>query len=273
MSARPRIPRSRKALGQHFLVDRDVLAAIAATVRVPAGGVLLEIGAGTGQLTEALLDAGHEVVAVEIDPRLLVHLGQRFAERDRLRLLEGDARSLDLSLALPAGRAFSVAGNLPYFAANPIIRRLLEGRPHPAELVVMVQREVAREIAARPGRLSLLGLSVRTYAEPELLFEVPPLAFDPPPAVHSAVVRLTLREVPLVPAARNTAFFAFVSGAFRSPRKQIHNALARATGHDPETVRMALAAAAIDPTRRPGTLAVDEWLALLDAFEVAAPHA
>ena len=114
---------------------------------------------------------------------------------------------------------------------------------------------------------------MRTYAEPELLFDVPPAAFDPPPTVHSAVVRLTLREAPLVPPAQNAAFFALVSGAFRSPRKQIHNALARAPGRDPEHVRTALAAAAIDSARRPGTLAVDEWLALLDAFESDTTHA
>ena len=94
MSARSRGPRARKALGQHFLVDTGVLADIAAAVRVPEGGVLFEIGAGTGQLTGTLLDAGHEVVALEIESRLLGHLRQRFADRQRLTLVEGDARIL-----------------------------------------------------------------------------------------------------------------------------------------------------------------------------------
>ena len=273
MSPRSRGPRARKALGQHFLVDTGVLADIAAAVRVPPGGLLLEIGAGTGQLTEALLEGGHDVVALEIEPRLLAHLRRRFADRDRLTLVEGDARILDVAEVLPAGRPFSVVGNLPYFAANPIIRRLLEGRPQPTELFVMVQREVGREITASPGKLSLLGISVQNYAVTEPLFDVPPVAFDPPPAVHSAVVRLTVREAPLVPPARTEAFFALVSGAFRNPRKQIHNALSRAPGHVPDAVRPALAAAGVDPQRRPETLAIDEWLALLDAFEVAAPHA
>lgn len=273
MSAKSRGPRARKALGQHFLVDTGVLADIASALRPPPGGVLLEIGAGTGQITATLLEAGHEVVALEIEARLLDHLRRRFAERERLTLVEGDARILDLAEVLPAGRPFSVVGNLPYFAANPIIRHLLEGRPLPTELVVMVQREVAREITARPGKLSLLGISVQNYAVPEALFEVPPIAFDPPPAVHSAVVRLTLRETPLVPPARTEAFFQLVSGAFRNPRKQIHNALARAPGHVPDAVLPALAAAGIDSHRRPETLAIEEWLALLDAFEVATPHA
>ncbi len=273
MSPKSRGPRARKALGQHFLTDTGVLADIAAAVRPPEGGVLFEIGAGTGQLTETLLDAGHEVVALEIEPRLLDHLRRRFAGRERLTLVEGDARILDLTGVIPAGRPFGVVGNLPYFAANPIIRHLLEGRPRPAELVVMVQREVAREITASPGKLSLLGISVQNHALPEPLFDVPPIAFDPPPAVHSSVVRLTLREAPLVPVERDEAFFALVSGAFRNPRKQIHNALSRAPGHVPDAVRPALDAAGIAPQRRPETLDIPEWLALLDAFEATASHA
>ncbi len=273
MSPRSRGPRARKSLGQHFLVDSGVLADIVAAVRAPPDGLLLEIGAGTGQFTEALLRAGHEVVAVEIEPRLLAHLRQRLAGYQRLTLVEGDARVIDLADALPAGRPFSVVGNLPYFAANPIIRRLLEGRPRPSGMVVMVQREVAREMTAAPGKLSLLGISVQNYAGSEALFDVSPSAFDPPPAVHSAVIRLTVRPQPLVPPERTEAFFALVSGAFRNPRKQIHNALARAPGHDPEGARPALAAAGIDPQRRPETLTIAEWLALLDAFALAAPHA
>ena len=273
MSSRSRGPRARKALGQHFLTDTGVLADIAGTVRVPAGGVLLEIGAGTGQLTETLLGAGHEVVALEIEPRLLSHLRHRFRDHERLTLVEGDARTMEVSGVIPADRPFSVVGNLPYFAAKPIIRHLLEGEPSPTEMVVMVQREVAREVRAKPGKLSLLGISVQNYATPEPLFDVPPVAFDPPPAVYSSVVRLSLRDAPLVPPDRNEAFFDLVSGAFRNPRKQIHNALMRAPGHVPDAVRPALEAAGINSARRPETLSIEEWLALLDALEPTAPHA
>lgn len=271
MSAKARIPRARKALGQHFLIDGDVLAAIAEAARAPEGGIVVEIGAGTGQLTEALLDAGREVAAIEIEPRLLAHLRRRFAGRAGLRLFEGDARHFDFALAAPDGRPFSVAGNLPYFAAAPIVRHLLEDEPRPAEAVVMVQREVAREMAGRRRGLSLLGLAVRNRAEAETLFDVPPGAFDPPPRVHSSVVRLRPREAPLVPPAREAAFFALASGALRNPRKQLRNALARMPGGDAETAGAALAAAGIAADRRPGALAIDEWLALLDALPPAAP--
>ena len=260
-------PRPRKALGQHFLRDSGILADIAAAVRVPPGGLVLEVGAGTGQLTAALLAVGHEVVAVELEERLIPHLRARFAGNQQLRLVLGDARDLDLAKVVPPSRPFSVAGNLPYFAANPIIRHLLEAQPQPEELVVMVQREVARELAARPGSLSLLGISVQVYAEAELLFDVRPDAFDPPPNVWSSVVRLRLRARPLVPQARLEAFFGLVSKTFRNPRKQIHNALGRATWLPPEGAGEALAAAGIDPARRHETLSIEEWLQLLAACE------
>ncbi len=255
-------PRPKKALGQHFLRDSGVLADIVGALRVPAGGIVLEIGAGTGQLTEALLEAGHEVVALEIESRLVGHLRNRFRRHPRLRIVEADARVVDLAEVLPPSSPFAAVGNLPYFAANPIIRHLLESTRRPTELVVMVQREVAREIAAPPGDWSLLSISVRVYAEPELLFDVPPEAFDPPPAVWSSVVRLSLLPGPRIPSAEIAPFFDFVSRVFRNPRKQVHNSLARGVWLPPGGAREALERAGIDPTRRPETLNLDEWRSL-----------
>jgi 16S rRNA (adenine1518-N6/adenine1519-N6)-dimethyltransferase len=244
-----------------------VLADIVGAVRVPAGGIVMEIGAGTGQLTAALLDAGHSVVAVELEPRMIAHLSARLGRNPALQVVEADARLADLSEFIPANEAFVVAGNLPYFAASPIIRHLLEGYPKPKEMVVMVQREVAREMTAKPGHASLFTISVQVYAESELLFDVHPTAFDPPPAVFSSVVRLVLREPPLVPLERIDAFFTLVSKTFRNPRKQIHNALARETGLTAELADAVLRLASIDPTRRAETLSIPEWLGLLDASE------
>jgi 16S rRNA (adenine1518-N6/adenine1519-N6)-dimethyltransferase len=250
-----------------------VLLDIVAALRVPEGGLVVEIGAGTGQLTEVLLAAGHTVVAVEVEERLVAHLERRFPENPRLHLVHADARDIDLAGILPPGRPFSVVGNLPYFAANPIIRHLLEGRPQPAEMVVMVQREVAKELAAKPGQASLLTISVQVYAEAEILFNVPPEAFDPPPAVVSSVVRLTLRAVPLVPPERNRAFFELVSRTFRNPRKQIHNSLGQGVWLPKDGAGEALEAAGIDPMRRAETLSIADWLHLLDSCEAVRARA
>jgi 16S rRNA (adenine1518-N6/adenine1519-N6)-dimethyltransferase len=258
-----REPHARKSLGQHFLRDTGIILDIVKAVRVPDGGVVVEIGAGTGQLTAGLLEAGHEVVALEIEARLAAHLRKRFAAyADRLTIVEVDARDVDWT-AVSRGRPFAVAGNLPYFAANPILRHLLESGATPADIVIMVQREVARRIAAAPGRLSLLGISVQIYAEPELLFDVAPEAFDPPPKVWSSVLRITPREEPLVGAEDREAFFELVSRVFRNPRKHIHNATAMGSPLSKDEAAEALTAAGIDLMRRPETLSIEEWLALL----------
>lgn len=264
-------PFARKALGQHFLRDGAVLREIAAAVRVPTGGLVVEIGPGPGPLTGALLDRGLDVVAVEIEGRMVRFLEGRFAGHPRLRVVQADAREVDVA-ALVDDRPYVLAGNLPYFAANPIIRHFLEARPQPVEMVVMVQREVARRIAAPPGRQSLLGLSVSLYAEPEVLFDVPPEAFDPPPQVWSSVIRLILRETPLVSDDRRLAFFELAVRTFKNPRKHLHNALAAGAMVPKEVAALALTAAGIDPMRRPETLTIAEWLALLDALEREQAH-
>jgi 16S rRNA (adenine1518-N6/adenine1519-N6)-dimethyltransferase len=262
-------PHARKALGQHFLRDSGVIMDIVRAVHVPRGAPVIEIGAGTGQLTAGLLDAGYDVIALEVEARLAQHLRKRFAGRHNLTVVQGDARDVDWA-ALSGGRPFAVAGNLPYFAANPIIRHLLEAPVRPCDIVIMVQREVARRIAAAPGKLSLLGISVQVYTEPELLFDVPPEAFDPPPKVWSSVLRLVPRERPLVPVPDLEPFFEFVSKTFRNPRKRIDNSLAMGPVRGKERAAELLAATGIDPSRRPETLTIAEWLALLEGAGAAA---
>ncbi len=245
--------------------DTGVLQDVADAVTCPPGGVVVEIGAGTGQLTEFLLAKGFKVIALEIEDRLVGHLERRFREHERLQIVPGDARLIDVGSVVPRGVPYAAVGNLPYFAAKPIIRHFLEADPQPVELTVMIQREVARELAAPAGDWSLHTISVQVYSEPEILFHVPPEAFDPPPEVVSSVVRMRIRPEPLVPDARNAEFFEFVSKVFRNPRKQIHNGLSRGVWLPPEGAEQALAKAGIEPTRRPETLDIEEWLRLLDA--------
>jgi 16S rRNA (adenine1518-N6/adenine1519-N6)-dimethyltransferase len=262
-------PSPRKRFGQHFLRDSGVLADIAAAVSVPEAGHIVEIGPGTGELTAALAEAHPDVpiTGVEVDDRMVGFLRKRFRENGDIRIVSGDARDIDLPSVAPPDRPYAVAANLPYFAANPIIRRFLEAAHRPAVMVVMVQREVARELTAPEGSGSLLSVATRIYAETEFLFAVPPTAFDPPPKVWSAVVRLTPHAEPRVPADRIEPFFRLVSRTFRNPRKQLHNALAGGTWLSIEAARDLLDEVGIDASRRPETLTTDEWLHLLAAVE------
>ncbi|OAI42146.1 hypothetical protein AYO38_11655 [bacterium SCGC AG-212-C10] len=268
MAAKLAGPRPRKELGQHFLRDSGILIDIQRAVRVPAGGTIVEIGAGTGQLTEMLLPLGAPVVALEVETRLLPHLRQRFASATNLKLVQDDARIVDVERLVPATTPYTVAGNLPYFAASPIIRHFLESPHQPTDMVVMIQREVARRILAKPGHMSLLAVCVQVYAEPEQVLDVAPEAFDPPPQVWSSVIRLTVRDEPLVPRARLDAFFEIVSTTFQNPRKQLRNA--RWIGFGRDQILATFERAGIDANRRPETLSIEEWVALLDAREAVA---
>jgi len=261
--------RARHGLSQNFLADPDVLDAILAEAGATPGRRVLEIGPGLGLLTSALLDAGALVTAVELDRGLAAFLRERLApeiEAERLRLIEGDALDQDLTGLWPP--PYDVVANLPYHITSPILHRLLGGTPRPARLVLMVQREVAERIVAPPGGMSYLSVFVQYHARVRIAVEVPPEAFEPEPAVRSAVI--VLEPYPaddrLATADEEDALWRLVQAGFRERRKMLHNVLSRQLPVEPARVDAALAAAGIAPDRRPQTLAVGEWLALLDAF-------
>ncbi len=256
-----------RSMGQHLLVDRDVLERIvaSATTLGPQSEVL-EIGPGVGALTAELSRRARRVVAVELDPRMIGVLRET-VPAPNVQLVQTDALAVQPA-QLFGGRPYSVVANLPYNVATPLLRRLLYAPPdgRPQELVVMVQREVAQRLAARPGSMSLLSVEVQLVADIEYLFEVGPRSFFPPPEVASAVVRLRPLpgyRVPPLPDERR--FFQVVAAGFHQKRKQLHNAL-RSLGVDAERVVAALAAAGIDPKRRAETLTLDEWSRLSAAL-------
>jgi 16S rRNA (adenine1518-N6/adenine1519-N6)-dimethyltransferase len=272
--------RARRSMSQNFLVDVDVLEAILDEARPGPGRSILEIGPGLGVLTGALLDAGASVVAVELDPGMVAFLRERLAPaielgRDPgapggLRLVHGDA--LDLDLRALAGPDFDVVANIPYHVTSPILHRLLESPPRPGRIVLMVQREVAERIAATPGDLSYLAVFCQYHARVRLARVVPPIAFEPEPAVDSAIVVIEpygtadADAPPRVAADEEDDLWRLVQAGFRERRKMLHNVLRRQLPAVAARIPDALAATGIDGERRPQTLAVHEWVALLHAI-------
>jgi 16S rRNA (adenine1518-N6/adenine1519-N6)-dimethyltransferase len=256
--------RARHGLSQNFLADPDVLEAILAEADPATGRRVLEIGPGLGLLTAGLLDTGASVTAVELDRGLAAFLRERFEDAldaGRLRLIEGDALDQDLvGLVEPP---YDVVANLPYHITSPILHALLGVPPRPERAVLMVQREVAERIAAPPGKMSYLSVFVQYHARVRVAFHVPAIAFEPEPAVESAVIVVEPFDLDdrLDPAAED-ALWRLVQAAFRERRKMLHNVLTRQLPVHPDRVTAALATARIDPDRRPQTLAVGEWLAL-----------
>ena len=261
--------RARHGLSQNFLADPEVLEAILVEAAPVPGRRVLEIGPGLGLLTGGLLAAGAEVTAVELDRGLVAFLRDRFApeiDAGRLRLVEGDA--LDQELTRLVEPPYDVVANLPYHITSPILHRLLGETPRPERLVLMVQREVAERIAAPPGGMSYLSVFVQYHARVRVAFDVPPEAFEPEPAVRSAVI--VVEPFPaddrLSSPEDEDALWRLVQASFRERRKMLHNVLSRQLPVEPARVAAALEAAGIASDRRPQTLAVGEWLALLAAF-------
>jgi 16S rRNA (adenine1518-N6/adenine1519-N6)-dimethyltransferase len=269
--------RASHARSQNFLADPDVLESILDLAEAAPGTRVLEIGPGLGILTGGLLEAGAVVTAVELDASLVAYLHQRFADPiagGRLRLVEGDA--LDQELPELVAPPYRVIANLPYHITSPILHRLLDHPPRPERLVLMVQAEVAERIAAPPGRMSYLSVFVQYHATVRIALHVPPEAFEPAPKVSSAVIVLEPRAAGALPAEDEPALWGLVQSGFRERRKMLRNVLARQlhTGEDGVTgppvgqaaVDAALHAVGIAGDRRPQTLSVDDWLALMAAL-------
>lgn len=253
----------RKGLGQHFLVDGGVLGHILAAAELNDTDMVLEVGPGLGVLTRELARRAGWVVAVELDSGLAAHLTQEIAPFANTTVLQGDILRLNLRELLSHGGShpaeYKVVANLPYFVASPIVRHFLEADFKPRLMVIMVQREVAEAMAARPGQMSLMSVSVQLYAHPHIVVRVPPHSFYPAPKVDSAVVRLELYPEPAVKVSSVQGFFKLVRAGFSAPRKQIHNSLAQGLGMSPQDVAKHLEIAGLAPQRRAQTLSLEEW--------------
>jgi 16S rRNA (adenine1518-N6/adenine1519-N6)-dimethyltransferase len=268
-------PRPKKRFGQHFLSDPSILNRIVDAADIGPGETVIEIGPGRGALTAALAERGARVVAIEIDRDLVPLLQERFEDAGAVRVVEGDILEADIGalagVAPPSGAtsdrrgAYVVVANLPYNIAAPVLRRLLETAVPPARIVVMVQREVAEAIVARPGRMGLLSVATQVYGEPSLVMHVAPGAFSPPPNVESSVVRIDVAPQPRVDAPLD-AFFRIVRAGFGNPRKQLRNSLSFGLHVKQEVIDAALARAGIDVTLRPQVLSLDDWAAITRAW-------
>jgi len=255
----------RKKLGQNFMVDPRALRKVIAAAQLVGSETVLEIGAGVGSLTWWLAQHCARVVAVEIDERLIPALEYALSNESNVEIVAGDILEMDVDEVLGNG-PYSVVANIPYYITSALIRCLMESRRRPECLVLSVQKEVAERIAAGPGEMSLLALSVQVYGEPELRGRIPASAFYPQPKVDSAVLRIAGYPSPRVPQALIEALFVLARAGFGQKRKQLHNALAKNLGKPNETVLEWLSAAGVRPEQRAQELSIDNWLDLAQAM-------
>ena len=254
----------RKSLGQHFLIDKNIVRKIVRLAELQPGETVLEIGPGRGILTEALLDSSGLVVAVELDAALCAHLRATLGHRSNFRLIEGDALTFEYA-QVPS--PFLVVANLPYYVSTPLLFRLLEERRRIDRLVLMLQEEVVVRLAAAPGGkdYGALSIAAQFYCEVRQAFRVPSTCFRPKPRVGSAVVVLTPLPKPRVSVADEAFFFRVVRAGFAHRRKALLNSL-RDEGFEGAPAAAALERAGIDPRRRAETLRLEEFAALAEGL-------
>ena len=255
-----------KKLGQNFLIKRGIVDEIVHAAELMPGEPVLEVGPGIGTLTQGLAQSGADVTAIELDRRLLEVLDTTLASYDNVRIVHGDVLKLDVPTIMNH-KPFKVVANLPYYITTPIIMSLLESKLPIERLVVMVQKEVALRMVAKPGTkdYGALSVAVQYYTEPDIVLDVPPKSFLPAPAVTSSVIRCVLRDKPPVDVIDEKLFFRVVKAGFAQRRKTFSNTM-KTTGLSKDRIEELLAKANIDGQRRGETFTLQEFADVANAW-------
>ena len=270
----------RKALGQNFLMDANIIEKIVAAAELTDQDLAFEIGPGLGVLTRRMARSASQVIAVELDTHLLPILQETLAEYPNASVVHGDALKVDFDKLAEdrtdgvfgqGGKSYKLVANLPYYITTPLLIHLISSGFNLERLVVMMQKEVADRLQASPGgkEYGSLSVLVQYYTLPEIVTKVPKTVFYPAPEVDSAVIRLTRRKTPPVQVANEELFFKVVRAAFGQRRKTLINSLTGSGLADKETWQEVLSNAGIDSARRGETLSLEEFAVLANTFEKA----
>ena len=255
-----------KKLGQNFLIKRGIVDEIVKAANLKHGEPVLEIGPGIGTLTQGLAQSGANVTAIELDTRLLEVLDTTLAQYSNVTIVHGDVLKLDVPTIMHH-EPFKVVANLPYYITTPIIMSLLESRLPIERLVVMVQKEVALRMVAKPGTkdYGALSVAVQYYTVPDIVLDVPPKSFLPAPAVTSSVIRCVLRDKLPVDVIDEKLFFRVVKAGFAQRRKTFSNTM-KTTGLTKNQIDELLVKANIDGQRRGETFTLQEFADVANAW-------
>jgi 16S rRNA (adenine1518-N6/adenine1519-N6)-dimethyltransferase len=265
--------RAKKGLGQHFLVNSSILKGILQAAGLSPADLVFEIGPGLGVLTRELVEKAGWVIAVELDTKLaellaktldpaknISIINQDILETEPLGLIEQEKSRFPANIPDPF--KYKLVANLPYYITAPILRHFCEAKLKPQTMVVMIQKEVARNIVAQPGEMSILAISIQFYGRPQIIEYVPAGNFYPPPKVDSAILKIDMYDHPLVPVTSEIDFFKVVRAGFCAARKQIVNSLAQGLDIPKPEVLSLLKKADLSSSRRAEDLSLEEWARL-----------
>jgi len=259
----------RKRLGQHFLVDRNILDKVIRTAEVDKEDVVLEVGPGLGEMTLGLARRAKRVIAVEIDSTLVEILKKKMSTVSNVEIIKEDILKVDFdALSRHAEAPLKVVANLPYQISTPLLFRLIESRRFFSSLTLMLQREVVERIIAPAGvkKYGALSIFVQMVSHPSIQFLISPSAFFPRPKVESAVVHLVWREKPWIEPDGEKWFKEVVKASFSHRRKTLINSLKHSGLPLPLLIEERMKAIGIDPRRRPETLSIKEFIHLSEVL-------
>ncbi|TSC75903.1 MAG: hypothetical protein G01um101430_73 [Parcubacteria group bacterium Gr01-1014_30] len=254
-----------KRLGQHFLVDKFALFKVISASELKTQNVVLEIGPGTGLLTQELAKRSRKVIAVEKDPKMIDILSETLKGFRNIEVMWGDILKMQ-SAKLKAKNSnvkFKIVGNLPFYLTAPVIRKFLEAKVQPELMVLVVQKEVAQRICSKPPKMNLLTVAVQFYADPKIVAYIPKTSFWPQPKVDSAILKITPRADKYeADKSFVNKFFRLVKAGFSHPRKQLVNNLSQGLKLNKEETVALLSQNNIKPEQRAETLSLENWRAL-----------
>jgi len=260
--------RPSRGLGQNFLVDKKVIKKIIEVADLRPEDIVLEIGPGLGVLTQELVKKAKKVIAVEKDPNLVGILNNelRITNVKNVKIIQGDIlKTLDSKLPTP--NPYKVIANLPFYLTAPVIRKFLEADSRPKLMVLIIQKEVAQRICAKPSKMNLLAVSVQFYADPKIISYIYKKSFWPQPKVDSTIIKITIDNKQ--PAISRDLFFKIVKAGFSQPRKQLINNLSKKLKVDKIKTEAWLYKNNIRPVQRAETLSIKEWIKLTKTFLIS----
>lgn len=258
-----------KSKGQNFLHSVEVVQGMVESADLKPGSNVLEIGPGFGILTEQLVKAGLNVVAVELDNKAAAYIRQTYGSKENFKLLEGDILEMkNQDLADTLGGEYHVIANIPYNITSPIIRKFLTFEPRPLSLTLLVQDEVAERVAAEPGQMSILAVSVQLYADAMYIMKVPKELFWPSPEVNSAVLSIRLHDKNVKKLkVSEKQFFQVVKFGFAAKRKKLANNLGAGFRLQPSETAKWLESVGFGVNARAQELSIDDWIKLVNFLE------
>lgn len=259
----------KKSLGQNFLKDTAIIEKIIQVSEIKPDDFIIEIGPGLGILTEKLVQKAKKVIAIEIDSHLVQELRNKFKNCQNLEIINADILKINLPELLEKNNItafeYKVIANLPYYITSPIIRLLLEAKYQPKEMILMVQKEVAERITARPGEMSILSVSVQYYASAQKLFDVKKESFSPIPEVDSSIIKIKPYS-PNKNKNETKIFFSLVKAGFSSRRKTLANNLFSSLKINKRKIENYLESLGLYPMTRAQELSLENWEKLAEKF-------